>query len=362
MLHYDEFRSQSNHDFFEGSLLPSQEAHLFSMHWQSEAFWRALGVKLNSESKDSARAPSERSDFAIARDRHIQGLLDYLPHANPKHQALMLSQSLSAFQEYGLLCNLRDPYSFPLPRLLSDLGVGGISTMLEWGIALRRNDCHVDLAKDMPIEARALWLTSELVHEPYQSLDDEEADVIHHAAWLLLQYCLARTHRGQTIQHERQALLTFASHPQAKSFAGWSLIHVLDDLDTFGALVDCSPDAKRHPFGNPELNTGSLIWDTPTPDIITDNAWQILVGSEQRDKAHFAEQAARKNNGNSGKKIEALIMRFINQEPEAFFEVDLDIKGFKNLESLGMKREVLMKHPKASSIYAEVLFGRDLGL
>jgi len=362
MLHYSEFRNRSDIDFFESSSLCSQEAHLFSMHWQSEVFWRALGDHLAFEFHNSHQAHSERSSFSIARDRHLQGLLDYLPHANPQHQALLLNQSLRTLRDNGLLDDLGDPFSFPLPRLLSDLGAGGISTMLEWAIALRSHGCEVVSDQGISIEGNALWLACELVNEPHQIISNENADTVQHAAWLLLQYCLSRTHCGKDIDQGTQALLTIAGHSKVKDFPGWPLIHILGNLSTFQGLVDLTPHSERHPFSKPELNVGSLVWDMTTPDLVSDGAWQALLASEMRNKTHFASQASRKNSGNAGKKIEAVIRRFIAQEPEAFYEVELNAKGFKNLESLGMRREVLIKHPRASAEYGEVLFGRDLGL
>lgn len=362
MLHYNDFLSHAHQDFFEKSALPTQEAHLFSLHWQSTAFWEALGARLSSECRDASASPSERSHFSISRDRHIQGLLDYLPHAEPRHHPLILDQSLRTFKAYKLLDDVSDPFSFPLPRLLSDLGAGGVSTMLDWAIELRKHGLAVNVDEGFPASSRALWLASELACDPHQPITEESVDVAEHAAWLLIHYSMACIYRGRDHAGATHALLAIARHPEIKQFPGWPMIHILGNLTSFEGLVNCEPDSRCHPFGKPELNIGALVWELPSPDLMTDAVWNALLASEQRDKTHFAKQASKKNQGTVGRRIEMAIKRFIAEDSGAFFGVDLDAKGFKNLESLGMKREVLIKHPMASAVYAEVLIGRDLGL
>ncbi|MBD8089392.1 hypothetical protein IFT48_05295 [Pseudomonas fluorescens] len=361
MKHYYEFRNSAESEFLSGSLLPTQEAQLFASHWQSESFWSSLGVKLSSEPKESHRSPSERSKFSVIRDRHIQGLLDFIPHASTQHRGMILDQSLRTFREFGLLRDLSDPFTFPLTRLMSDIGPGGLSTVLSWAVCLRRHECSVAVEPDALAAERAMWLASLLVVDPLQSADAIEPFEAEAAIWLLLNRAVAQGFQGVDYQDSLGALRQLATKSEVSQFPGWPILHILNNPEGFEG-VNCTPNVQAHPFEKSEMNVGQLVWDTPIPDVMSEEAWSLYLASEMSDSLHFATQIAKKHSGTVTPRINQVIKGFIADQPHTFMQVELNAKGFKNLESLGMKREVLIKHPSASRVYAEVLIGRDLGL
>lgn len=364
MSTYREFRAASDRSFCEKSVFPTQESHLIYMNWQSETFWEALGNNIAVMDRSDKRFPGERSEFKIDRDRHLQAILDVLPELPVAQQSILLDRSMQMCIDYKLLDAADEYFSFPIARILSDMGAGGITTLINWASAMVRVSPHsIAQGENTDQDMRAIWLACQIGKHPQDEIPANDIALLEKSAWITLIQAVSLDRQGLSIDSQICALESLSSIDQLKGFSGWPMLQIIGDRTA--GIMDCvehQVSCQKHPFDNHDLNVGTLVWESTSQGVLSPEQWSVLLEYELKDLRHFARRCAQKNSWNTAPRLLGVLRQFVATHQEVFLALDLSLQEFKNLESLGMGRDVLIKHPQASQAYTEALFSRDLGL